>query len=979
MAIKLNPSNFFHYFMFKPQSKKLDAADKRMATFLTIILALPLGLVHLVCRIFVYDKSFFKKQPEHPTTKTHDVAQEVLPKKIENENPLNSKDLSLSGEWDKISTDEYRNRLKNSSQADLKKVLGKLEEKKHIEEVVSYLEPVTISSLPIELFKKIPFELIRTSFYRAIFVNGNLSSEKVDSLNEADMNKVFESLTLEDRKIAPLRLFQKLKFDDFDPKEYPALFGRSHYDPENKKRLEALSDDQLQKVFSSLDVDDTKYWPNEIFQRIPFKLIKLNDYEKFFSFNFERLKALSDDDLRTVFAKIGSTSNWPLDLWQRIPFEDVKPETYDREYGGSQARLNTLNPGQLLQVFPYLKPNNIRYLPVALFEKLDLTKLPPDQNPDLFAPAVEWLKTRDAADLNRLFPLFKPDYTRFWPLDLWQKIDIKQNSPEKNPERFDSALVWLNALNSADLNRFFPKFTPAQVKKWPSELFAKIEAKQIDPEMYAEFLAKSPSSFSDEQLNQLFNRFPTHEVKKWPIEQFKRVRFENINPEKYTAIFKGANDKLNALTDPQFNSVVLSFQGDNIRDLPKSLIQKLDVSKIPDELFNEIFFVEYSRAIYNKLTTDQFAQILSRVDEYQIERLPQNFIDSIPFEKIDANKYIHFFALEPNTRSSQEHNQAVLKRLNGLKSDDLLKIYQKLGIEQLLLWPKELFAKIPFDQILSADYVKLFGGKGNAVKERIRHLSEDNRKIIFDALPDSEIGSFLLKNIPFEQIPTQRYDGIYANRLENLSGDQLNKVYPYLKKPPIDLESILKLDFNVIPEKLYGDIFKGLSSKFISTNSYDDYQFKQKQRVRDLLKAIPEDKAEAVIPYIQSIPKREWPDNLFKFLRFKDLNPNEYSVYNSAERLAGLSDQEWEMLLPHSSQYQLLLLARERFQKLDFSKLTAEQQPLQKFKDYLNLTDEQKEVVPYLTAKQIRAGKQYFDPSVRSLLSPGQIDAYDEV
>jgi len=57
MQIKLNESNFFHYYMFHPLSEELSACDKGIALLGTILLALTFGVGHLV-GFFLYDKNY---------------------------------------------------------------------------------------------------------------------------------------------------------------------------------------------------------------------------------------------------------------------------------------------------------------------------------------------------------------------------------------------------------------------------------------------------------------------------------------------------------------------------------------------------------------------------------------------------------------------------------------------------------------------------------------------------------------------------------------------------------------------------------------------------------------------------------------------------------------------------------------------------------------------------------------------------------
>lgn len=63
MLIKLNASNFFHYFILSPNSKKLSSQDRKIACFASVMLGIfSLGIAPLLIKIFLYDKSFVKQE-----------------------------------------------------------------------------------------------------------------------------------------------------------------------------------------------------------------------------------------------------------------------------------------------------------------------------------------------------------------------------------------------------------------------------------------------------------------------------------------------------------------------------------------------------------------------------------------------------------------------------------------------------------------------------------------------------------------------------------------------------------------------------------------------------------------------------------------------------------------------------------------------------------------------------------------------------
>lgn len=74
---KLSFNNFFSYFAFSPLSKQLSATDRKIALFGTILLGLSLGVGHLVCRLFFYNKKVAKivKNSNSQTKKAAEVAE----------------------------------------------------------------------------------------------------------------------------------------------------------------------------------------------------------------------------------------------------------------------------------------------------------------------------------------------------------------------------------------------------------------------------------------------------------------------------------------------------------------------------------------------------------------------------------------------------------------------------------------------------------------------------------------------------------------------------------------------------------------------------------------------------------------------------------------------------------------------------------------------------------------------------------------
>lgn len=61
MEIKLNPSNFFHYFIFNSHSPSLSEKDQKTATTAKIILGVfSFGTVQLVSKLFLYKKDFLE-------------------------------------------------------------------------------------------------------------------------------------------------------------------------------------------------------------------------------------------------------------------------------------------------------------------------------------------------------------------------------------------------------------------------------------------------------------------------------------------------------------------------------------------------------------------------------------------------------------------------------------------------------------------------------------------------------------------------------------------------------------------------------------------------------------------------------------------------------------------------------------------------------------------------------------------------------
>ena len=63
MLIKLNYTNFFKYFILHPRSTKLSPTDRKVATLLTIICGLGLGVIHLIS-LCLYDRKIGKLSPK---------------------------------------------------------------------------------------------------------------------------------------------------------------------------------------------------------------------------------------------------------------------------------------------------------------------------------------------------------------------------------------------------------------------------------------------------------------------------------------------------------------------------------------------------------------------------------------------------------------------------------------------------------------------------------------------------------------------------------------------------------------------------------------------------------------------------------------------------------------------------------------------------------------------------------------------------
>lgn len=75
---KLNFSNFFRYFAFSPKSDKLSPADQKLALIGTILFgSITLGIGHLVCRLFFYDRKTVKDPDTPESKKVQKVAQKL--------------------------------------------------------------------------------------------------------------------------------------------------------------------------------------------------------------------------------------------------------------------------------------------------------------------------------------------------------------------------------------------------------------------------------------------------------------------------------------------------------------------------------------------------------------------------------------------------------------------------------------------------------------------------------------------------------------------------------------------------------------------------------------------------------------------------------------------------------------------------------------------------------------------------------------
>lgn len=77
-TIHLDAGNFFKYFMFDPGSDLLTKQDQNIAKLATILLGIcTLGITHIICRCFFYDKAIVQLQPKD-NPKITQIADKVL-------------------------------------------------------------------------------------------------------------------------------------------------------------------------------------------------------------------------------------------------------------------------------------------------------------------------------------------------------------------------------------------------------------------------------------------------------------------------------------------------------------------------------------------------------------------------------------------------------------------------------------------------------------------------------------------------------------------------------------------------------------------------------------------------------------------------------------------------------------------------------------------------------------------------------------
>ena len=117
--------------------------------------------------------------------------------------------------------------------------------KEPLNKVISHLDVEDVSALPLDRFALVDFAHLKNGWSYHLFARDG-EEQRLSRLDENQVQVVFDSLRTDQIERAPLRLFQKLKFEDFDPKNYPRLFDERFY----QNRLKALSDPQLEKVFS---------------------------------------------------------------------------------------------------------------------------------------------------------------------------------------------------------------------------------------------------------------------------------------------------------------------------------------------------------------------------------------------------------------------------------------------------------------------------------------------------------------------------------------------------------------------------------------------------------------------------------------------------------------------------------------------------------------------------------------------------------
>lgn len=293
---KLNASNFFHYYLFNPLSKNLNKCDRIKALIGTICLGFSLGVGHVVCRLFFYDKKVTLGKNLKSSSKTSSIGKSAISK--ENLTHVksqlvksNEKEIKQGHRIDKIFTEnevkveEFKSL---SSQEKINRCAGlSLEEIYNLQQMFCELDE-KISVFPYLNAEKIQewdfekYNPLKNSPLQIIFPDKEIGKyftvkQVIFFCNNLSLNQV-KYLTchipLKTIKELDFKLLKKTRSDwNHEDKEKVTaiLYGNRET---AKEKIGALNFEQVNYVLDLFEDEDLYTITNEIFKKIKFGFIK---------------------------------------------------------------------------------------------------------------------------------------------------------------------------------------------------------------------------------------------------------------------------------------------------------------------------------------------------------------------------------------------------------------------------------------------------------------------------------------------------------------------------------------------------------------------------------------------------------------------------------------------------------------------------------------------------------------------------------